>query len=143
MVERSGASGSFGVGFSVTRKQYWIGFASAVALVVVVSFVAYRDALPAWVAPGNMDKVLHCCMAGILAFFLDGALGKRSVWKIPLAAVIILVPIAIEEYLQRLSPVRTSSIFDFLADVTGVTIAMIAVRFDYGVQQRKPTSAPR
>jgi VanZ family protein len=112
----------------VTRKQYWIGFFSAVALVVAVSIVAYRDALPEWIAPGNVDKVLHFSMAGTLAFFLDGALGRRTVWRIPLAAVIVLVPIAIEEYLQRLSPVRTSSIFDFLADVGGVTVAMLAVR---------------
>jgi VanZ family protein len=115
----------------VTRKHYWIGFFTAVSLVVVVSIGAYHGMIPSWVAPANVDKVLHFAMAGILAFFLDGALGKKRLGSFrfaPPIASLILVPIGIEEYMQRLSTVRTSSIADFLADTAGVTLASIAVR---------------
>jgi hypothetical protein len=121
-----------------------MGFAASIVLVVSMSILAYAGRVPAWVAPNDFDKVLHFSMCGALVFFLDRALGGRNAWRgtwaPPLAALLILVPVAIEEYLQRLSPVRSSSIWDFTADAAGAVVMTIFAR--YGLQHLKPTSAP-
>jgi VanZ family protein len=59
---------------------------------------------------------------------LDGALGRRSFapargipkGAVSLAAVLVLVPVGVEEYLQRFSACRSSSFGDFAADALGV-----------------------
>ena len=109
-----------------------LGFALAVAGVVAVSIAAYAHALPPWIAPGNADKVFHFAMGGILALFLDAALRRRAAWSSslapPLSSVLILVPLGLDEYLQRYSAVRTSSIWDFAADVLGVVVFTLLSR---------------
>lgn len=105
--------------------RWWAGFFVVVGVGFTLSGVAYHEGLPGFLASGHIDKVLHCSIAGLLAFFLDGALKRRSLFEvfglaIPAAAALILVPVGIEEYLQRYSDYRSSSVFDFLADVVGV-----------------------
>ncbi|AKU98621.1 hypothetical protein AKJ09_05285 [Labilithrix luteola] len=108
----------------------WAAFALMVVVAVALSVLAYRDLLPAELdAVHGSDKLLHATLAGGLAFFLDGALGHRDVMIasrriLPLAAILVLVPVGVEELLQRLSPVRSSSIWDYLADCVGVTISV-------------------
>jgi VanZ family protein len=114
----------------LTRRAHVVGLVTSIALVVVASVVAYRDALPA--VPDGGDKVLHFAMSATLAFFADGALARRSAFRgplsPPLSSILVLLPLGIEEYLQRLSPVRTSSIWDFAADVLGVVIGTLVSR---------------
>ncbi|CAN5924401.1 hypothetical protein BH11MYX4_BH11MYX4_19860 [soil metagenome] len=109
-----------------------IGFLATVGLAAVLSLRAYRQELPAWLGVGQTDKVLHFALAGTLAFFLDGALRARPAWRgsfaPPLAAVLVIAPVGLEEYLQRYSAVRTSSIWDFAADVGGVTLFIVVAR---------------
>jgi VanZ family protein len=109
-----------------------VGFLATVGLAAVLSVRAYRRELPAWLCAGHSDKVLHFALAGTLAFFLDGALRARPAWRgsfaPPLAAVLVLAPVGLEEYLQRYSAARTSSIWDFAADVGGVTLFIVVAR---------------
>ena len=62
----------------------------------------------------------------MVSFFLDGALRRRMIriagLAVPLAAVLFLVPAGIEEFLQRYSIHRSSSLGDFAADVAGVAV---------------------
>ena len=71
-------------------------------------------------------------MASALAFFTDGVLSRRALVPgkvlLPLSTVVVLVPLGLEEYLQRLSDVRSSSIWDFAADVLGVAAGTVATR---------------
>ena len=64
-------------------------------------------------------------LGGALAFALDGVLRRRMLRigpiAAPLAAILVLVPAGIEEFLQRYSINRTSSFGDFAADVVGVS----------------------
>lgn len=89
---------------------------------------AYREGLPVFLDTiWQADKVLHVATAGLAVFFLDGALARRAAFRVaglavPLAAVLLLVPAAIEECLQGLSPLRNSSIGDFAADLVGVAL---------------------
>ncbi len=91
-----------------------------------LTVLAYREGLPAIFGKvAQLDKVVHFATGGLLAFFLDGALRRRTAFtigafKVPLAALVVLVPAGIEEYLQRYATFRTSSIWDFTADFVGV-----------------------
>lgn len=116
----------------VAAWRWWTGLLLVAAGAAYMSSLAYAEGLPAIfrVVP-QFDKVVHFAVAGLLAFFLDGALGRRTLFAgsrvaVPLAAVAVLAPAGVEEYLQRYSTHRTSSIWDFAADVAGV-VALVAL----------------
>lgn len=99
-------------------------FVAAVALVVVTSIAAYSGKVPAFVASHGIDKVVHAAMGAVLTFSLARVLRGRAV----LAAVLVLVPLATDEYLQRYSPMRSSDWGDLAADVAGALLAVAIVR---------------
>lgn len=109
------------------RTAWWIGFALAVALALGLSVGAYTERLPPTLgADGRSDKVIHFVVAGLLVFFLDGALDRRDIARararLPLAAALVLAPAALEEFLQRFSTTRESNLWDFAFDVLGVAL---------------------
>ncbi|MDB4935321.1 MAG: hypothetical protein JWP87_2293 [Labilithrix sp.] len=114
----------------VPASRWWIGVFVVVATAAYLSRVAYREGLPpAFDVFPQFDKVLHFLIAGLLAFFLDGALRRRAAFtafgfRVPLAAALVLVPAGVDELLQRYSMLRTSSIWDFAADVAGVAVLL-------------------
>ena len=112
----------------VVARRWWTGLLLVSALAAYLSSRAYAEGLPELfrIVP-HFDKVVHFTIAGLLAFFLDGALRRRTLFAgsrvaVPLAAVAILAPAAVEEYLQRYSTRRTSSLWDFAADLAGVVV---------------------
>jgi VanZ family protein len=107
----------------VPAWRWWGGLFFVGAVAFGLTALAYVEGLPLFLIQGRTDKVLHFTFAGLLAFFLDGALRRRGIGpggRIPLAAVLVLVPAGIEEYLQRYATFRTASLGDFAADVAGV-----------------------
>ena len=114
----------------VPAWRWWSGFGAIVAGAGYLSILAYREGLPEFFDRlQQSDKIVHFSTAGLLAFFLDGALRRRTAFTIggfamPLAALLILVPAGIEEFLQRYSALRTSSIWDFTADLLGVLVLL-------------------
>ena len=109
-----------------------MGLGVSLAIVVTVSAIAYVGGLPDWFGRGNVDKVLHFTMTATLMFFTDGVLRRRAAFRSrfapPLSAIVVLLPVGVEEYLQRLSVNRSSSIWDFVADVLGVIAGAFATR---------------
>ena len=111
---------------------WWLGFATSALVAGSLSLLAYVEGIPTTAAGiPQIDKVLHFTIGGMLAFFLDGLLRRRMIparskgrVSVPLAAMLILVPAAIEEFFQRYSPNRSSSFGDFAADVAGVALAI-------------------
>jgi hypothetical protein len=108
----------------VTR-WFKIGFVAHLALVVLISVGAYTGRLPTSLPDiPHADKLGHAVLIGGLAFFLDGAMERRRLFEAHafprLAPVLVLLVAGIEEYLQRLSPRRSSDLADFAADVVGV-----------------------
>ncbi|MBX3197178.1 MAG: VanZ family protein [Labilithrix sp.] len=106
---------------------WWFGLGATALVAASLTLIVYREGLPErFVAIPQLDKALHFGMAGSLAFFLDGVLRRRALRigrrSVPLAAVLLLVPAAIEEFLQRYSVHRSSSLADFAADVAGVAL---------------------
>ncbi len=114
------------------RWPWWIGFALVCALGLYLTVRAYHEQLPAIFNTEGVDKMVHATLAGSLFFFLDGALGRPRLRSgklaVPLAALLVLVPVGVEEILQRYSVSRTSSIGDFLADVLGVILLWVPAR---------------
>lgn len=112
---------------------YKVAFVVVVAFALGLSFVAYLGELKILGARRGLDKIVHFLLAGALAFTLDGALDRRNLhaWgvRLPLAPLLVLVPCAIDEWLQRYSAMRTSSLWDFVADFAGVTCAVGLGRF--------------
>ena len=100
------------------------------AAIVVVTQMAYLDLLPRQLltTPG-IDKVLHFSLFGLAAFWLHhwltpSRLGRA--WSAQgVLALAVLAPFslaAIEEYFQRLSPLRTSDISDLASDLGGMLV---------------------
>jgi VanZ family protein len=105
------------------RVLWWVGLGATVLCTLGALRLAYEDRMPDPFREN--DKLVHFCFAGALAFFLDGALARRmlraSSLSLPASSVLLLVPMGLEEYLQRYAAARTSSLGDFAADVAGVT----------------------
>ncbi len=97
-------------------------FVLAVVAFTVISVFAYAGMMPRVLTMGGVDKILHATMGATLTFFLARALSGKK-W---LAMAFVLVPLAIDEYLQRLSTSRSSDWGDLLADAIGALVAVIA-----------------
>jgi undecaprenyl-diphosphatase len=100
------------------------------AVVAVVTQVAYLNLLPRQLltTPG-VDKVLHFSLFGLAAFWLHHWLAATRLGRAwPSRAVIALavaLPFslaAIEEYFQRLSPLRSSDLTDLASDLGGMLV---------------------
>jgi hypothetical protein len=110
----------------IRRGVWWLGLAATVLVAVVGSAIAYLEGLPAFVqGVPHLDKACHFGVLGAIAFFLDPITRRRSIRvgqaiHLPVAAILILVPAGVEEYLQRFSANRSSSLGDFIADASGV-----------------------
>ncbi len=119
---------------SPSTARWWIGLSVIIAGAGYLTLLAYREGLPEIFARiPQFDKVVHFTTAGLLVVFLDGALRNRTAFTIggvaiPVAALLVLVPAAIEEFLQRYSVHRTSSIWDFVADLLGVVVLVALSR---------------
>lgn len=100
------------------RWKWWSGFFAVAAVALYLTYRAYQEGLPELFTYPGADKIAHFWFAGLLAFFLDGALARRPIH----AAVLVLVPCGLEEIAQGFSIHRTSSIWDYAADVVGVTV---------------------
>lgn len=104
--------------------MWWAGFFAIGVFAAFMSGLAYVDQLPDVFRHAGVDKVAHFALAGLLAFFLDGALRRRQLVvasvTVPLASALVLVPVGLEELCQSFTVYRTSSLWDFAADLAGV-----------------------
>jgi VanZ family protein len=114
--------------------RWWMAVGVIFGGAACLTVLAYHEGLPDFIQRvPQSDKIVHFAIGGLLALFLDGALRRRNAFTIagvaiPLAALVVLVPAGLEEYLQRYSVHRTSSIWDFVADLLGVVVALTLSR---------------
>lgn len=112
-------------GITGWRRFTIYGLVVYLALDITIGTMAYMGSLWAFL-PGipHFDFAGHFVLIGGLAFFLDGVLDYRPVTRrvpwLRLAPTAVLTVAGIEELLQALTPRRTSSVSDFVADVLGV-----------------------
>jgi VanZ family protein len=109
------------LGFSNLSRVRYAPFALAALAVVGISVAAYTGHTPIALSMHGIDKVLHASMTLTLTYLLGRALKNRA-W---LAGILVMVPVSIDEYMQRFSSARSSDWWDLAADLTGVTIAIV------------------
>lgn len=77
-----------------------------------------------------IDKLVHFTEYGILGFLLFNSfysLNRLKIWQIVITVIYCGSFLgALDEFYQRLTK-RTSSIYDWIADVSGIVIAMIFI----------------
>lgn len=141
--------GSVGV-----RRWRWLG-AAALGVVVVITTMAYVDALPKEliVRVPHADRVLHFLLIGSLAFWtqlwLPERLRDRRLLAVPVAVALPLLVAAAEETAQALSPVRTSDPVDMACDLAGMVVFWAAARalqrspWAGGVTPASPAASPQ
>ena len=107
------------------RRFTIFGLVVCLALDITIGTMAYMGSLWAFLPDiPHFDFAGHFVLIGGLAFFLDGVLDYRPVTRrvpwLRLAPTAVLTVAGIEELLQALTPRRTSSVSDFVADLLGV-----------------------
>jgi VanZ family protein len=130
--------------------RFWrAAFVVQLVAVVAIATGAYLGRLPTFYQRiPHADLVAHAVLFGLLAGFLDGALGHRPLLRgrlpwLRLAPVVVLAVAAVEEIAQRLSPRRTSSFSDYAADLVGVVLFVwLAGRVTAWHERRQGTSRP-
>lgn len=96
-----------------------------IAIVVVISQIAYLDLLPVNLLRWPLaDKVLHFLLFGAVVFWLNLWLGGRKValgrWAVPLAILLALTVATLEEGVQTFSSHRSADLLDLTSDVAGM-----------------------
>ena len=74
----------------------------------------------------NGDKLMHGLLYGVMALLLNYGLNFKSKkifgFNMQIGAIIVLTFAGLEEITQYWLPSRTCDVFDFVADVVGVTL---------------------
>jgi VanZ family protein len=112
----------------MTRRFWTIGFALQLGITVTASVLAYLGIVRLHVAGfPRADFLVHFLCMGALAFFADGLARHRTVFGTParLGPALVFAAAAIDELAQRLSPCRSSSVSDLVADALGVTLGAV------------------
>ena len=108
-------------------RARWLPVAGYVALIFFLS------SQPGLTVPGEFklrDKIAHCLEYGGLSFLVFRAV--RDTWpsapaarRLLLAALSVAALGAVDERFQASVPGRDSSVYDWMADATGATLAQV------------------
>lgn len=117
-----------GIGRTAVFLRYWLPVLAYVSLIFALSA---QQGLQPPVKFQNSDKLAHMLEYGVLGWLLVRALRavmpKRSwVFTTMLALGLGLCIGAGDEFFQSFIPGRTSTVFDWLADGTGLTLSQLA-----------------
>jgi VanZ family protein len=125
--ERARQATSAGERAARSSRTWWLGFAIYLTVILAIVVAAYLGELPSppSVFPRRIDMLGHFILIGGLAFFLDGALSFRPLFRqrapwLRLAPTLVLAVAGLEELAQGLSPNRSMSFYDFVGDFLGV-----------------------
>lgn len=108
-----------------------IGLAGYSVVVFLIGLGAYVGVLPTFIAAvPHLDLLMHLILIGGVAFFLDGALRHRPLYRGrgSMGGAIVIAVAGFEEWAQRFSPRRSSTWSDFIADVIGVVLMVWLAR---------------
>lgn len=113
---------------AVPQRTWLLAFALVCVVAAFLSLISYAGQMPAFVPETQLDKVIHFGIGGGLAVTLDGCFRRRTLASVPLAMPAVIIPAGVEEWMQRYSNHRTSSVGDFVADVLGVVFCTYLAR---------------
>ena len=103
------------------RALWWV-----LGVLIVVQLVGlYSPGTPGVPEPIYVDKVVHAAMFGLPVYVLGRLTARKWLW-----AGVFVVHAALSEMIQyAFIPGRDGDIFDFTADVVGIGIALLALRW--------------
>lgn len=128
------------------RRLYRIGLAGWFGLILLIDLGAYTGILPTQIRQlPYYDTILHFILVGTFGALLDAALLHRPIVRIPfvprVGPGIALALAGTEEYLQRLSPRRSSSWSDLAANFSGILVlSWVAKRITMAAIEREQGS---
>lgn len=104
-----------------SRRVLWGVLGVLLALQLVGLYSSGTPGLP---EPPYVDKVIHAAMFGLPLYVLGRLTSRHWLW-----AGIFVVHAAVSEVIQyAFIPGRDGDVLDFAADVTGIAIALVALR---------------
>jgi VanZ family protein len=107
----------------LTLRAWRIALAGYVALLAVISGLAYMHGLPAVILYlPYADKVLHFVLLGGASFLARRATGDSRVAGAPAGPMIVGLCSVIDECTQAFFPSRTFSLADMAANIAGVVV---------------------
>jgi len=111
-------------GVVLSSLRAWrIALAGYVALLAVISGLAYQHGLPAVILDlPDADKVLHFLLLGGASFLARKATGDSRVARVPAGPAIVGLCSVIDECTQAWFPSRTFSLGDMAANLAGVVV---------------------
>jgi len=108
------------------KLEKWIFRIAALAWMGMVTWFSDQPGSKVHVQP-PLDKVIHCCVFGVLAFLLALGAGPRWKWHGAWMAALAVSSFGIlDEFHQSFSPGRSVSLGDWLADTAGGIGASLA-----------------
>jgi VanZ family protein len=106
---------------AMSRELIRGGCMAAAFFMAAVLFLAADKAGQVPLLPDLNDKVVHFCYFGVMALLLAHGVG-RTWWGIPM----LVVPLvgAFDEWHQLYVPGRDGSVWDWVADAVGTSVAL-------------------
>jgi len=111
---------------SVKSQRAWqVALIFYVIALGVISALAYTKRLNvAAISRSHVDKLIHFILLGGASFLARRASGdaRMKLWNLPWGPFVVGACATLDECAQALSPVRTFSIADMLANLSGVVV---------------------
>lgn len=108
-----------------SHRVWQVALVVYVIVLGVISALAYTKHLHvAAISRSHADKLIHFVLLGGASFLARRASGdaRMKLWNLPLGPFIVGTCATIDEFAQAFSPVRTFSIADMLANISGVVV---------------------
>jgi VanZ family protein len=107
---------------SGARKAMWWFLAVLIVVQLVGLYMPGNASVP---EPIYVDKVIHATMFGLPVYVIGRLTSRKWLW-----AGVFAVHAGLSEYIQyAFVPGRDGDVFDFTADVIGIAIALLALRW--------------
>ena len=107
----------------------WFIIAIAYCLFLMAATHIPQERMPESLGLFGIDKILHIVAYAILTVLFMRAVGTGRLLLYYIVTVAVILGIAaIDEYTQRYVS-RTCSVYDWLADVVGISLALFCIKY--------------
>jgi polysaccharide biosynthesis protein VpsQ len=108
-----------------SRRVWQVALILYVIVLGVISALAYTKRLHVGaISRSHADKLIHFVLLGGASFLARRASGdvRMKLWNWPWGPFVVGICASLDEFAQALSPVRTFSIADLVANISGVVV---------------------
>jgi VanZ family protein len=109
----------------IISKRMWMLLALVWSILIFIGCSLPSSNLPKLSVWDHFDKVVHFVLFGVCTFLWHQSIAK---YLLGICVAVIFYGIAIEFYQEYFVPSRSFDVWDIVADVVGVAVAMFASR---------------